>query len=157
MKKPSFLHKLRKEGKLQIVEPSEDIKKAYFQRSQESLTSAKALMAIGNLKDSIALSYYAMYHCLLALLFRAGIKSENHTASILLLKSVFGLNNAIISKAKGERVDKQYYVDFEVSKQEANDAIRTAETFIAEVTDFIEKLSEAKIVEYQQRARQMMQ
>src|SRR3990172_182029 len=99
MKKISFLIKLAKEEKLQAVEPSEEIRRAYIQRSEESLSSAKALMKIGNLKDSVALAYYSMYHCLLALLFGIGIKCENHAAGIILLKEVFGIDNTTISKA----------------------------------------------------------
>jgi len=40
----------------------------------------------------------------LALLFKVGIKSENHTASILLLKELFGLDNSKILNAKKERM-----------------------------------------------------
>lgn len=152
MKKISFLAKLNKEGKLQEVEPSEEIKEAYLQRSNESLLSAKTLLKIGNLKDSVALAYYSMYHSLLAALFRIGIKCENHAASIILLKEVFGLDNTKISKAKTERVDKQYYVDFEVNKQEAENSIKTAEEFIAEMNNFIATLTEEKIKEYQKKA-----
>jgi len=90
MKKISFLIKLAHEHKLQTVEPSEEIKQAYLQRSDESLSSAKALIKIGNLKDAVALSYYAMYHSLLAALFRIGIKCENHVGSIIPLKEVWG-------------------------------------------------------------------
>src|SRR3972149_8796449 len=118
MKKINFLIKLNKEEKLQEVEPSDEIKKAYLQRSSESLSSAKALMKIGNLKDAVALAYYSMYHCLLALLFGIGIKCENHEAGIILLKEVFEIDNTTISKAKAERVDKQYYVDFEVMRED---------------------------------------
>ena len=46
MKKINFLVKLYKEKKLMEVEQSDEIKKAYFQRSNESLTSAKALLKI---------------------------------------------------------------------------------------------------------------
>lgn len=99
MKKIKFLIKLHKEEKLQEVEPSKEIEKAYLQRSDESLSSAKALLKIGNLKDSAALTYYAMYHCLLAALFRIGIKCENHAASIIMLKEVFGIDNFKIAKA----------------------------------------------------------
>ncbi len=59
LKKTGFFTKLSSEGKLQIVEPSEEIKRAYLQRSAESLSSAKALMKMGNLKDAVALSYYS--------------------------------------------------------------------------------------------------
>ena len=54
MKKINFFIKLNREGKLQEVEPSEEIKEAYLQRSNESLSSAKALLKLGNLKDAVA-------------------------------------------------------------------------------------------------------
>lgn len=142
MKKINFLVKLSKEEKLQEVEPSIEIMKAYLQRSEESLSSAKTLLQIGNLKDSVALAYYAMYHSLLAALFRIGIKCENHAGSIILLQEVFGIDNTIISKAKKDRVDKQYYVDFEINKQEAINAIKIAEGFVSKINNLIAGLNE---------------
>lgn len=152
MKKINFLIKLYKEKKLQEVEPSDEIKKAYLQRSDESLSSAKALLKINNLKDSVALAYYSMYHSLLALLFRMGIKSENHTASIILLKEVFGTDTMQISKAKFERVDKQYYVDFTINQEEAFKSIEIAEEFISEMNNIIAKLTEEDIKQYHEKA-----
>ena len=96
MKKINFLIKLHKDNKLKEVEPIDEIKMAYLQRSDESISSAKALLKINNLKDAVALAYYSMYHSLLALLFRIGIKSENHAASIILLKEA--LTNRPIAK-----------------------------------------------------------
>lgn len=151
MKKINFLIKLRKEEKLQVVEPSDEIKEAYLQRSNESLSSAKALVKIGNLKDAVALAYYSMYHCLIASLAKIGIKCENHAGSIILLKEVFNMDDSLISKAKSERVDKQYYVDFEVNLDEANNSIRIAEEFIGNLNNFIAKLSEKHISEYRKK------
>lgn len=151
MKKINFLIKLAKEEKLQEIEPSDEVKEAYLQRSNESLSSAKALLKIGNLKDSVALAYYSMYHCLLVALFRIGIKCENHAASIILLKEIFGFDNSKISKAKSDRVDKQYYVDFSVNLEEANNSIKTAEDFIAEMNHFIATLTEERIKEYRKK------
>lgn len=155
MTKIAFLIRLAKEGKLQAVESSEEIAKAYLQRSNESLSSAKTLLKIGNLKDTVALAYYSMYHCLLAVLFRIGIKCENHAASIILLKEVFGIDNIAISKAKSERVDKQYYVDFSVNLEEANKTIKIAEEFIAEMNDLIAILNQEKIKEYHHKAKEL--
>src|SRR3989344_1991227 len=149
MKKAGFLARLKKEKKIQAVEPSEEIKTAYLQRSEESLRSAKALLQINNLKDAVALAYYSMYYSLLALLFRTGIKCENHTGAIMLLKEVFNIDNVKIAKAKKERIDKQYYVDFSVTKEEVNKMVQTAEEFNAEILDFIEKLDNDKIEIYQ--------
>ena len=152
MRKISFLTKLAKEKKLQSVDPSSEVKEDYLQRSNESLSSAKALIKIGNLKDSVALSYYSMYHCLLAALFMIGIKCEKHTASIILLKEVFGIDNTKILRAKSDRVDKQYYVDFSVNLKEANKSIELAEEFIAEMNNLIATLTEEKIREYHEKA-----
>ena len=157
MKKMSFLNKLYKKKKLQLVEPSENVKTAYLQRSDESLTSAKTLLNIGNLKDSVALSYYSMYHCLLALLFRVGIKCENHAAAIILLRKVFEIDNRKISKSKEERVDKQYYVGFRMEQEEAQESINTAEEFITEIIEFIDKLNEEDIQEYRKKAQNIIQ
>ncbi len=149
----SFLNRLYKEKKIQIVEPNENVKKAYLERSLESITSARTLYKINNLKDAVALTYYSMYYSLLALLFRTGIKCENHTGTILLLKEVFNINDTRIEKAKKERVDKQYYVDFTVTKEEVQEMIRTAEEFNAEILDFAEKLNNEKIENYRKKAK----
>ncbi len=148
MKKISFLCKLYKEEKIKEVDPSLEIKQAYLIKSAKSLSSAKTLSETGNLEDAVALTYYSMYHCLTALLFRIGIKCENHAGAILLLKEVFGIDNTQISFAKKERVDKQYYVDFQITKQEVTTAIKIAEEFNARIQDFIEKISENSIKEY---------
>lgn len=152
MKKTNFLIKLKKEGKLQEVKPSEEISRAYLQRSDESLSSAKTLIKIGNFRDGVALSYYSMYHCLLAALFKIGIKCENHSVAILLLKEVFGIETTLISKAKSERIDKQYYVDFKVNEEEALKSIKMAEEFIGELNDSLAKLTEEKIKLYHKKA-----
>lgn len=156
-KRLSFLARLEKEGKLQFVQPNKDLKEGYIQRAKESLSSAKSLYKIGNLKDAVALSYYAMYHSLLALLFYVGIKSENHTASILILKEVLGLENNTIARAKAERIDKQYYVDFKVEKEEVSESIRNAEEFLNTITDFTAKLKNAEIDQCRKRLMGMLQ
>ena len=156
MRKIQFLSRIYSGGKLKLVDPSPEIKDAYLQRADESLSSAKLLLDVGNLKDAVALAYYSMYHTLLALLFRTGIKCENHTAAIILLKEVFGIDNRSISRAKAERVDKQYYVDFEVTEEEVKESIRSAENFNQLLFDFIEKLTESRITEYKQKAEKII-
>lgn len=151
MKRASFLAKLKKEKKIQIVEPSEEIKTAYLQRSEESLRSAKVLFQINNLKDAVALTYYSMYYSLLGLLFRTGIKCENHTGAIRLLKEIFEIDNGKIAAAKKERVDKQYYVDFTVTKEEVSDLIIVAEEFNSNLLNFIDNLNLEKIEDYREK------
>ena len=151
MKKISFLAKLFDEGKLQLVNPSEEIKDSYIKKSESNLISAKILLENNKLEESVSLVYYSMYHILTALLFKVGIKCENHSASIILLKELFSIDNSGIFFAKEERVDKQYYTDFNITKQEILEAIRIAENFNKRLLDFISKLDNQKIKEYREK------
>jgi len=152
MKKLNFLNKLFKEGKIKETEPSEEVAKAYLDKSSKSLSSAKVLLDIGNLEDSVTMAYYSMYHCLLGLLFRIGIKCENHAAAIIILKKVFEIDNSLISKAKKERIDKQYYIDFTINKSETKEAIESSEEFASKLINFIDKLNNEKVEDYHYKA-----
>jgi len=39
------------------------------------------------------MAYYSMYYSVLALFFATGIKCENHTAAIILLREIFAIDN----------------------------------------------------------------
>ena len=144
-KKSDFLKKLKEKGKLKLVEPSEEVKQAYLKKSASYLDSAKLLLKNKKFEEAISMAYYSMYYFLLALLFRVGIKSENHTASIFLLKELFGLDNSEMLKAKKERIDKQYYVDFKIVESDVKDLIKVVENFNGKIFDFLEKMSLSEI------------
>lgn len=148
MKNLKLLAEIYKRGKFKQVEQSEELKQSYLKKSESSLLSAKILLENDKLEEPIALTYYSMYHMLTALLYKAGIKSENHEISIFLLQEIFGIDNSEIKNAKSERVDKQYYTDFTVAKADVENAIKTAEKFNSSLYDIISRLNESKIKEY---------
>lgn len=153
MRKINFLAKLFNEKKLQLVDPSEEIKQSYLKKSESNLISAKILLENNKLEESISLVYYSMYHMLTALLFKVGIKCESHSASIILLKELFSIDNSDIFFAKKERVDKQYYTDFYITKEEILEAVKIAEDFNKRLFDFISKLDNHKIKEYREKLK----
>lgn len=153
--KNNFLNKLKAEGKLELVEPSEDICNSYLEKSTDCFKSAKLLLQNNLYENSIGMSYYSMYNLLIALLFRAGIKSENHAGSILLLKLLFGKKDLfkLISVAKKERIDKQYYVTTEKSeatKEAAQNLLNDAEDFVLKMKLVIKNLSNEYIDEFRE-------
>ena len=156
MKITDFLLKLKKEKKLQIVEESTEIAQAYLKKSESYLSSAKLLFENKRLEESISMAYYSMYHMLTALLFRTGIKCENHSASIVLLKKVYGLDNSNIAFAKRERIDKQYYVDFHLTKEDTKELIEKAEEFNKELFDFISRLSNPDVIRYKGEFKKLL-
>ena len=148
----SFLNKLKKEKKLELVEPSEDICNSYSDKSTNCLKSAKLLLQNNLYENSVGMFYYAMYNQLTALLFRTGIKCENHAGSILLLKLLFGEEELfkIISDAKKERIDKQYYVTTEkdeITKEIAVELLNNAEDFVLKMKVVIKNLNSDTIDE----------
>ncbi len=145
MKRLNFLANLRRKEVLELVEPSEEIKQSYIEKSASNIDSAKILLKNNKLEESVALSYYSMYHFVTALFYKAGIKSENHNATIKMLNDIFGIDNKEISFAKKERLDKQYYVNFKITKEEVAEAIKKAEIFNAFMNDFISKLSNESV------------
>lgn len=158
MKKQNFLNKLKKERKLELIEPSQDICSSYLKKADNCFRSAKLLLQNDLYENSISMSYYAMYNSLTALLFRVGIKSENHSASIILLKKLFGKTDLfkIISFGKDERIDKQYYVASEhdeLTRESAYDMIKKAENFLIEIKLLINELNTEAIEEVRKRFR----
>ncbi len=145
MRRPRFWAKLLDEGRLGLVESSEEMREAYFRKSESYLTSAKLLLDNDRLEESVAMAYYGMYYALLALLFRVGIKCENHSAAIALLKEVFDVDNSEMASAKRERIDKQYYIDFSIAREEVGELIEAAERFDSNILDFAARLTSEKI------------
>jgi len=155
MKKSTLFKRLKEEGKLKLVAPSEEVKQAYSEKSLSYLQSAKILLKNKKLEEAISMAYYSMYYMLLALLYKVGIKSENHTASISLLKDLFGLDNKDLIEAKKERIDKQYYVDFKIVDEDVKRIIKTAEFFNAKLFDYVEKLSIGEIERIREKFKKL--
>lgn len=151
MTKSDFLHKLVQEKKLEAVEPSCEIALSYLQKSADSLRSAQVLLQNNLYENSIALAYYSMYDALTAILFRVGIKCENHSGSILLLKDLFDEKELyeIITLAKKERIDKQYYVksvsNLALTASLANQTYKEAENFTVQLRLKIQNLQQVQI------------
>ncbi len=150
MKNIKFLIKLKKEGKINLMASSEEVKESYLKDSESYFISSKMLFKDNRLKESTQLIYFSIYYSILALLFKIGIKSENHACSIILLKEIFGLDNSFALILQKKRVGT-YYPDFELEKQELNELIQKAEEFNLNLLDFISKLTNEQIKLYKNK------
>lgn len=142
MKNSDFLNKLKKEEKLELVEPSEEISISYEKKSIECREVAKLAFENGYFESAITQSYFSMYNNVLSLFFKCGIKCENHSAAVLIIKDIFNQKElfSLFSKAKTERIDKQYYVtplqDNPATKDSAKETISLAMSFNPKLTAF---------------------
>ena len=128
---------------------------SYLKKSDSHLSSASLLLENGRLEEAVSMAYYSMYFALIALLFRAGIKCENHAASIMLLEEVFGIGNADISAAKDERISKQYYVDVPATRADVESLLRAAEGFNRMLFDVIARLTLGDIERSREKLRSL--
>ena len=158
MKKSNFLIKLKKQGKLEIVEPSENVCNSYLKKADNSLKSAKVLLQNNLYENSVSMSYYTMYNSLTALLFKVGVKCENHSGSIILFKNLFGRIDLhkTIKFAKKERIDKQYYVDFILTKTSAVDLLKKAEDFLVKMKLIIKNIGNEDIQKLREKLKDIL-
>lgn len=148
MKDLDFLSKIKSEEKIELVEQSQRLCDAYMIKSDEYLKMSKLLHENRFYEGSIINSYYAMYYASLALLFKSGIKSENHTATIILLKEFFNVNTKSISMAKKDRIDSQYYLKSSREKVDAKisgQSIKDAEEYSTKIKLLAESLKNTDI------------
>lgn len=144
MKKNNFLSELNKEKRLELVYPSQEICESYLEKADNCFSSAKLLFNNELYETSVTMSYYNMYNSLIALLFKTGIKCENHAGSILLLKLLFDKIDLfkLISDAKKERIDKQYYVtELDLMEESSEETLTNAENFLVKINLIIKQLS----------------
>ena len=150
MKESIFLKKLKAEGRIELIEPSTEVSKAYLIKADNCLKSSKILLQNQLYENSVGEGYYCIYNSILALLFNLGIKSEVHSASIILFDRLFNIQemSKIAFQAKEERIDKQYYVETnqtKSTKDSCDNMILNAESFLIKIRVLIKELTNDKI------------
>jgi uncharacterized protein (UPF0332 family) len=93
MIKKEFLIKLKKENKLKLTESSENISSAYIIKSNNCMRVALLAFREKIYENAISEAYFSLYNLALSLFYRCGIKCENHTGAVLLIKYLFKLKS----------------------------------------------------------------
>ena len=153
----NFLDKLKKERKLELVEPSEEMALSYQQKARNCLQAARLVFNGELYENAVGETYYSMYNTVQSLFFKCGIKCENHSAAAILLKKLFNLDKIYktFSNAKEERIDKQYYVtpaqNNPVTKNSAQALLTIASDFVLQIDDFKRNLKLSQIDEVRKK------
>jgi len=73
---------LKSEKRMKKIKPSDKLSKEHIEKAKHNLKAADYNVQ-GNFDDwAVSQSYYAMYHALLAILFKKGFESKNHECTI---------------------------------------------------------------------------
>lgn len=141
--------KKQKNG-IELVEPNEDLAKAYIQKAEDSLSAS---LNLDNNKDwKISSLYYTMYFSIYAVLMKIGVKCEIHSctitfAEVFLAKFLENDDFDLLKKSMKARIDVQYYTNRNVSDQLYKEMIDKTPKFIVKCKDIINKLTEKEILE----------
>lgn len=120
---------------LQLVKPNQNLSQSHLLMSVKFLQSAKLLLNNNFYESATSDFYYSIYNSITALLLTHGIKSENHNASIELIKELFEKNELynIAKDAKEERIDKQYYHETSATKNNLTEIMKSCQKFNLEI------------------------
>ena len=124
----------------------------FIKKAISKLESAEYLFNGGFYEDAASRAYYAMYYGARALLALRDIYPKTHSGLI----SKFGLQyvkegyldviyGRAIAQAKDIRESADYGVGIEISKEEAEDVIENAKSFLEKVQNVIKEIKPDKL------------
>lgn len=144
MKDKTILWCLKQKKGIRIIQPNENLTKAYLKKAISALNTMNAALEIGETDWITTTAYYARYFALYALLMKVGIKSEIHDCSIAMARLLAekGILNedlaSDISNSKQDRIDTQYYVERELDQASIRRNVEKAREFVLEIEKTIE-------------------
>jgi len=105
---------LRQKKGIELVNPSENLGRAYLAKAENALKSMRANE--GNPEWEISSSYYAMYFSLYAILMRVGVKCEIHSCTLefmrtYLCKHFTAEEMTLLEDSCSARIEAQYYTN----------------------------------------------
>ena len=134
-----------------MIQPNENLAKAYLKKAISALNTMNAALEIRETDWITTTAYYARYFALYALLMKMGIKSEIHDCSIAVARLLTekgllreGLASDI-SDSKQARIDIQYYVERELDQASIRKDVENARNFVLELEKVIENIATDKI------------
>lgn len=139
---------MRQNKGIKVVKGSENLQKAYMEKSKASLKSMEVNANEGIDDWAVSAGYYARYFAIYALLRRIGIKCEIHDCTIAVFRYLFASEVPSsffedLKQSKNDRIDAQYYTG--VVQTSIEDAIKNTKQFILKIEEVIDGLNQSKI------------
>ena len=117
-----------------------------LEQADESLEAARTLLDKKLIRPSVNRAYYAMFYAVLALLARGKQETSKHSGAIALFDKDFvkqGIFKKDFSRRLHDAFDlrqrSDYAAQYYVSRQEAENTLTNAESFVGEVKKVLSK------------------
>ncbi|MBU0666850.1 MAG: HEPN domain-containing protein [Nanoarchaeota archaeon] len=147
--KNKLLWCLKKETRMKKIRPNKDLSKKHIKKAKHNLEAMNYNLDGGFHDWVVSQAYYAMYHALLAILFKKGYESKNHECTIntveyLIEQKQILLNKEVIAiirtteqmtnkDAKALREEFQYGTKTSVDKQLLQILMNNAKKIVEQV------------------------
>lgn len=131
------------------VEPNEKLAKDHIEKAKHNLRAADYSIKGGFSDWSVSQAYYALYHSLLAILFKIGYESKNHECTINTIEYLIDQGKIELDKkdiafirttermtnkdAKALREQFQYGTETSVNKAILNELIKKAKQIVEKI------------------------
>ncbi len=143
---------------IRLIKPSNNLAKAYLQKSRNALASMEINAKAGIAEWAVSASYYAKYFVIYALLMKIGVKCEIHDCTIALFNYLFvdSIHPLVIQElkqSKKDRIEMQYYT--RETKMNTDRLITQTKNFVLEVEKIYDTLSSEKITILQNKLKDM--
>ena len=147
---------LKQSKGIRLVKPSENLMKAYFQKSRNALKSMEVNAKSGITEWAVSASYYAKYFAVYALLSKIGVKCEIHDCTIALFSYLFvdSVSSQVIQElkqSKEDRIEMQYYT--REIKVDLEELMNQTKNFVLEMERIIDGLNSEIITSLQNRLK----
>ncbi len=141
---------------LKLIKPNKNLSESYLKMAKDTIKLIDDISSSKNILWITVMCYYSSYYCVESFLSLIGVKSENHTCSILLTKYLLGEEKTkIIEQEKRKRIDAQYYNKF-VSSGELSSMNNDSKNFLISFEYLINNLDEEKIKEYKDKIKALL-
>ena len=139
---------LRKKNGIEIVEPNENLSKAYIRKAEDSLRASATLK--DNKDWEVSSAYYAQYFSLYAILMKIGIKCEIHSCTIAFMEEFLSGHFtseeiAFVYKSEKARNDLQYYSDRPISDEMYAKILSRTPSFVAKCKQVLNRIEEKEV------------
>jgi len=147
--KPKLDWCLESEKRMRMIPPSDKLSKGHIAKAKHNLDAADYNVKGGFDDWAISQAYYAMYHGLLAILFKKGFESKNHECTISAIEYLIETKQINFSKedlgfirtteqmtskdAKSLREEFQYGIEIIANKAILSDLLKKAKGIVEKI------------------------
>jgi len=147
------LKNLKKEGKVKLKKPNQEISDLYLKKANECITAANILKTENLPEYSILMSYNSMIKSVYSLFFKIGITAKQEYAPLILTNVLFRKDLAKILRTAKNQINKQTQLIpiTTITNNNAEKTIKQAAELLFSIEMMLKQIDEDEISRIQRK------